>query len=45
MLFDGDPFAYHCNNNNKKVYGFQISHFYGSFSNDTTAMKGLIVTV
>ena len=25
----------------KKAYGFQISHFYWSFSSDITAMKGL----
>ena len=25
----------------KKAYGFQISHFYGSFSNDIMAVKGL----
>jgi len=29
----------------KKVYGFEISNFYGSFSNDIMAMKGLIVSV
>ena len=25
----------------KRLYGFQISHFYGSFSDDTMAVKGL----
>ena len=25
----------------KTAYGFQISHFYGSFSNDIMAVKGL----
>ena len=26
----------------KKAYGFLISHFYGSLSNDILAVKGLI---
>ena len=41
MHFDGDPLTCQCEKQNKKVEGFQISHFYGSFSNDTMAVKGL----
>ena len=28
-------------NEGKKAYGYQISHFYESFSNDIMAVKGL----
>ena len=35
-------FTCQCEKEDKKAYGFQISHFYGSFSDDITALKGLI---
>ena len=33
-------FPCRCEKLNKKAEGFQISHFYGSFSNDTMVLKG-----
>ena len=41
MHFDADPFTCQCEKEGKKAWGFQISHFYGSFSHDTMAVKGL----
>ena len=43
MHFDGDPFKCPHEKEDKKTYGFQISHFYGSFSNNLMAVKGLNV--
>jgi len=42
MRFDEIPFTCLCEKEDKKALGFQISHFYGSFSNDIMAVKGLI---
>ena len=41
MRFDEDPFTCQRQNEGKKAYGFQISHFHESFSNDIMAVKGL----
>ena len=41
MRFDGDPFTCQCEKEDKKASGLQISHFYGSFSNDIMEVKGL----
>ena len=41
MRFDGDPFTCQWEKEDKKADEFQISHFYGSFSNDIMAVKGL----
>ena len=41
MRFDENPFTFQCEKEDKKAYGSQISHFYGSFSNDIMAVKGL----
>ena len=43
MRFDENPFACLCGKEDKKTEGFQISHFYGSFSSDIMAVKGLTV--
>ena len=43
MCFDGDTFTCQCEKADKKAQGFQISHFYGSFSSDFMAAKGLMV--
>ena len=42
MRFNGDPFTCHCDEEDKKTYGFQISHFYCSFSTDVMAVKVLM---
>ena len=46
MHFDGDPFTMilyaSAKKKRKKGQEFQISHFYGWFSNDIMAVKGLI---
>ena len=44
MRFGGDPFTCQCKKEDKKAYGFLISHFYGSLSNDIMAMNGLNCT-
>ena len=44
MRFDKSPFTCQCEKEDKKAYGFQISHFYWSFSSDTMAVKVLIVS-
>ena len=41
MRFDENPFTCQCKRENKKDSGFQISHFYGSFSSEVRAVKGL----
>ena len=41
LCFDGDLFTCQCEIEDKKAKGFQISHFYGLFSNDFMAVKGL----
>ena len=41
MRFDEIPFTSQCEKEDRKAEGFQISHFYGSFSNDIMAVKGL----
>ena len=41
MHFDEDPFTCQCEKEDKKAYGFQILHFYWSFSSDLMAVKGL----
>ena len=41
MVFDKNPFTWQCQREDQKAEGFQISHFYGSFSNHTMAVKGL----
>ena len=41
VSFDGDPFTYQCEKEDKKAEVFQISHIYGSFLNDFMAVKGL----
>ena len=43
MRFDGDPFTCQCEEEDKKTYGFQISHFYWSFSSDVVAVTVLIM--
>ena len=40
VRFDEIPFTCQCEKEDKKGSGFQISHFYGSFSNDIIAVKG-----
>ena len=42
MCFDEIPFACQCEKEDKKGYWFQISHFYGWFSNEIMAVKGFI---
>ena len=41
MRFNGDLFTCQCENEDKKVKGLQILHFYWSFSSDIMAVKGL----
>ena len=41
---DESPFTGQCEREDKKAYGFQISHFYGSFRSDMMALKGLMGT-
>ena len=41
MRFDENHFTRQCEKEDKKTEGFQISHFYGSFSSDVMAVKGL----
>ena len=41
MRFDENPFTFQCEKEDKKAYGSQISLFYGSFSDDIMAVKGL----
>ena len=41
MCFDENPFTCQCEKGNKKAEGFQISHFYRSFSNEIMEVKGL----
>ena len=41
MRFNENPFTYQCKKEDKKAEGFQISHFYWSFSSDIMAVKGL----
>ena len=43
--FGGDPFTCYCKKEDEKAHGFQISHFYGLFSNDIMAVKGLMIQV
>jgi len=40
MLFDENPFTCQREKRDEKAKGFQISHFYGSFSN-IMAVEGL----
>ena len=42
MRFDENPFTCQCEKENKKVSGFQISHFYWSFSSNTMAVKAYL---
>ena len=42
VSFDEDPFTCQCEKDDKKAEGFQILHFYWSFSSDIMAVKGLI---
>ena len=44
MRFDENPLQSQCKKENKKAEGFQISHFYWSFSSDIMAVKGLTNT-
>ena len=44
MSFDVNPSTCRCEKEDKKAYWFQISHFYGSLSNDIMVMKGLKLT-
>ena len=39
MHFDKNPFPWQCKKEDKKAYRFQISHFYGAFSNHIMAVK------
>ena len=41
MHFDENSFTCRCNKEGKKAEGFQIWHFYRSFSSDVMAAKGL----
>ena len=41
IRFDENPFICLCEKEDKKAEGFQIWHFYWSFSNDILAVKGL----
>ena len=41
MHFTENPFTCQSEKEDKKAYGFQISHFYGSLSKDIMAVKGL----
>ena len=41
MRFDENPFTCQYEKENRKTERFQNSHFYGSFSNDVMAVKGL----
>ena len=41
MRFDNNSFICQCEKENRKDYGFQISHYYWSFSSEIIAMKGL----
>ena len=48
MRFDEDPFTRQCEKTTTedlKAQGFQISHFYWSFSSDVMTVKGLIVSL
>ena len=40
MYFDENPFTCQCEKEKEKAEGFQISHFYWSFSSDIMAVKG-----
>ena len=42
LSFDGEPFICQRNEEDKKAYGFVIWNFYGWFSNDILAVKGLM---
>ena len=44
VRFDETPFTCQYEKEDKKTEGFQISHFYGSFSSDIMAVKGLTST-
>ena len=44
MCFDENPTTCQQEKEDKKAEGFKISHFYGSFSNDIMAVKGLIMS-
>ena len=41
MSFDESPFTCQCEKEDKKTEGFQIPHFYSSFSSEIMAVKGL----
>ena len=41
--FDEDPFTCQCEKEDKKAEGFEILHFYGSFSNGSMAVKELML--
>ena len=43
MRFDENPSTCQCEKETEKASGFQISHFYWSFSSNTMAAKGLSV--
>ena len=45
IRYDESPFTCHCEKENQKAYGFQISDFYWSFWSDTMAVKGLIYLI
>ena len=42
MRFNENPFTCQCKKEDKKSEGFQILHFYWSFSSDIMAVKGLM---
>ena len=41
MCFDENPLTCQCEKEDEKAEGFQMSHFYWSFSSDIMAIKGL----
>ena len=45
MHFDGDPFTCQRKGEDEKADGFQISHFYCSFSSDVVAANALMMNV
>ena len=45
MCFDEIPFACQCEKEDKKGYGFQISHFCAWFSNEIMTVKGVHLTI
>ena len=42
MHFNENNFTCQCEEEDKMTQGFQMLHFYGSFSSDIMAVKGLI---